>query len=558
MGTFGTMHGRLREFLPGRQRLEARVWEMRHRFMMGLLWAHVPFLAAVGFAQDQNPVHMLLELALVALPGVLAMRLTTQSTKAMAVTFGLLSASGVLVHFTGGLIESHFHYFVMVTVVALYQDWKPLLLGVGYVAVQHGTVGVLAPKSVYNHFAAFERPVLWALIHAGYILFLVVVQLSHWRLADKAAVERRASEERFRRSFEEAPIGMAMMDLDGRFIQVNRAMGAMLGYKDEQLVGSGLSSLTHSDDHPALSGVWDGLRDGSAGSATVELRMLTFTGRTIWARIAVSTIPEQDGLAPVAIVQIEDATRAHEDRERLVSLVGGKDEYVASIGGELQDSLTSALEMADDYIDRRFELSPDATRELVRTMAEHTRTAARMVDDLVVSALAGRQPISVVARAMPVERLVREAVAAVPGAARVAIDESDARVWADPDRTRQILEVLIGNAIRFGGPTVSVVVGAAEGETLIRVRDDGSEIPASEHERIFHSDLRTGAPLTQPTSVGLGLSVARYLAQLMAGDVRYRRDAGLSIFELRLPAAAPGSAQPEATPWSEEVLSGTV
>jgi PAS domain S-box-containing protein len=555
MSTFGSVKRRLREYLPGRQRLDARVWEMRHRFMLGLLWAHVPFLAAIGLAQGEDPLHVLLEVALVALPGVLAVRLTTQSAKGMAVTFGLLSASGVLVHFTGGLIESHFHYFVMVTVIALYQDWKPLLLGVGYVAVQHGTVGVIAPESVYNHFAAFKRPVLWALIHAGYILFLVVVQLSHWRLADKAAVDRRASEERFRRSFEEAPIGMAMMDLDGKFLQVNRAMGAMLGYKDEQLIGSGLMSLTHADDHVALAEVWQELKAGASASATVELRCLTFSGKTMWARIAVSTIPEQDGLAPVAIVQIEDATRAHEDRERLVSLVGGKDEYVASIATELQRPLAGALELADDYIDGRFELSPNATRELVRSMADQTREAARIVDDLVVSALAGRQPISVVARALPVDRLVGEAVAAIPGASRVSVEAAGAQVWADPDRTRQILEVLIGNAMRFGGSSVSVTVGATGPDTLIQVRDDGSEIPASEHERIFHSDLRGGAPLTQPTSVGLGLSVARYLARLMGGDVRYRRDGDMSVFEVRLPGQPPSAGEAVRHPWeTEEVL----
>lgn len=550
MTTFVTLKQRLREFLPGQQRLDDRTWEMRHRFMIGLLWAHVPFLATVGLVQREDPLHVLLELLLVVLPGLVAYRLSSQSARAMAVTFGLLSSSGILVHFTGGLIESHFHYFVMVTVVALYQDWKPLLLGVGYVAVQHGTAGVLAPESVYNHFAAFQRPILWAVIHATYILFLVVVQLSHWRLADKAAIERKASEERFRRSFEEAPIGMALMDMDGRFLQVNRAMGAMLGYSQNQLLGSGLQSLTHNDDHATLAATWEALRTGESSSAAVELRCLRFDGRTLWGRLSLSTLPEQSGLPPAVIVQIEDATRAHEDRERLRQLVSGKDEYVASIGHEIRRPLTTILELADDLEDGGSAHTPEDTQQAVQTIAARTRDVARIIDDLLVSAQAGRTPVAVVPRMLPVERLCHEAAAATPGGDRVQIEPSDLEVWGDPARTRQILTSLIGNAVRYGGPNIRVTTTRNGTDTLLQVCDDGPEIPIAEQERIFHADLRTGAPVTQPTSVGLGLSVARYLARLMEGDVRYRRAKGMSVFELRLPSEPATEAGHSRPSWS--------
>jgi PAS domain S-box-containing protein len=477
----------------------------------------------------------------------------------MAVTFGLLSSSGILVHFTGGLIESHFHYFVMVTVVALYQDWKPLLLGVGYVAVQHATVGVVAPESVYNHFAAFQRPVLWAVIHATYILFLVVVQLSHWRLAEKSAAERNASEERFRRSFEAAPIGMALMDMDGRFLQVNRAMGTMLGYSKEQLLGSGLMSLTHSDDHPDLTTSWAALKAGESTSAKLELRCLRLDGRTMWGRLSLSALPEQSGLPPVAIVQIEDATRAHEDRERLQQLVGGKDEYIASIGQEIRSPLAAVLELADDLDDRDPDLSAQDSREAIRTIASRTREVARIVEDLLVSARAGTTPVAVVPRMLQVERLCHEAAAEIPGGNRVEIEPSDVEVWADPGRTRQILAGLIGNAVRYGGPTIKVTAASRGADALVQVWDDGPEIPGAEQERIFHADLRAGAPLTQPTSVGLGLSVARYLARLMGGDVRYRRAEAMSVFELRLPREpSADAAQPLHPRFAQEtVTAGT-
>jgi len=54
----------------------------------------------------------------------------------------------------GGVIEAHFHFFVMFGVLTLYQDWLPFLVAIGYVALHDGVVGVFAPDAVYNHPAA--------------------------------------------------------------------------------------------------------------------------------------------------------------------------------------------------------------------------------------------------------------------------------------------------------------------------------------------------------------------------------------------------------------------
>ena len=80
-------------------------------------------------------------------------------------TLGLFTSSAVLVHLSGGVIEMHFHYFVMVGVVTLYQDWRPFLTAIGYVVVQHGLAGALTPASVYDHQAATDQPWRWAGVH---------------------------------------------------------------------------------------------------------------------------------------------------------------------------------------------------------------------------------------------------------------------------------------------------------------------------------------------------------------------------------------------------------
>jgi signal transduction histidine kinase len=80
------------------------------------------------------------------------------------------------------------------------------------------------------------------------------------------------------------------------------------------------------------------------------------------------------------------------------------------------------------------------------------------------------------------------------------------------------------------------IVGHGD-KTLMSVKDNGPGIPASESARIFEPYQIAHDPGSQPSSVGLGLAVARRLARLMDGELSYRRIGHHSVFELQLPRA---------------------
>ncbi|HUG75004.1 MAG TPA: ATP-binding protein [Acidimicrobiia bacterium] len=83
----------------------------------------------------------------------------------------------------------------------------------------------------------------------------------------------------------------------------------------------------------------------------------------------------------------------------------------------------------------------------------------------------------------------------------------------------------------------SAVVPVDTDAVFLEVRDDGPGLPEEEWERIFDPYYRYHAEPSQPGSAGLGLTVARGLAQLMEGNLTYRHRNGKSIFTLRLPRA---------------------
>jgi diguanylate cyclase (GGDEF)-like protein len=95
------------------------------------------------------------------------------------------------VHIWHGAIEAHFLFFVTIVILALYEDWIPFLVAVGYVALHHGLAGALEPTTVYNHGDAQEHPWKWAGIHAAFVLMAGVAAILSWRLNEDVRAESR-------------------------------------------------------------------------------------------------------------------------------------------------------------------------------------------------------------------------------------------------------------------------------------------------------------------------------------------------------------------------------
>jgi signal transduction histidine kinase len=175
---------RLRDTLPRGRTLPAAAWTVRHRALLTLLWAHVALLPAFGIAQDAPVSHALLEGAIVAAPAFAGSLLDARRRllASSVVALGLLSSSAIVVHFSGGLIEAHFHFFVMVVALTLYEEWLPFLIAAAYVGIHHGVLGVLAPEMVYNHADAQAHPWRWAFVHAGFVAAAGLSAVATWRL----------------------------------------------------------------------------------------------------------------------------------------------------------------------------------------------------------------------------------------------------------------------------------------------------------------------------------------------------------------------------------------
>ena len=158
----------------------------------------MPLLVAYALIRGYSAGYALEIAAVVGGLAAIARLSRDRRTAMVAASVGLLSCSAILVDISGGVIEMHFHFFVVVAVVALYQDWLPFFTAILFVFLHHGVFGALNPHTVYDNSAAWRKPWLWAAIHAGFISALSVVCLLTWRLNEIALEDREAAEENLR------------------------------------------------------------------------------------------------------------------------------------------------------------------------------------------------------------------------------------------------------------------------------------------------------------------------------------------------------------------------
>ncbi len=222
-------------------------------------------------------------------------------------------------------------------------------------------------------------------------------------------------------------------------------------------------------------------------------------------------------------------------------IIQSKDQLIASVSHELRTPMTSVLGFADLLQGSVGDLSEDERLEMLQAIVDHSLDITNIVDDLLTVARSDTGSLVVRSEAVDLFNEARAVVAsrAVREATSIEVVGESTLAIADPDRVRQVLRNLVVNAHRYGGGSIRVEVARDVVAAYVRVIDNGPGVDIEQVERIFEPYVRTQESMSQPASVGLGLTISRRLARLMGGDVTYRRAGGKTTFELSVPIATP-------------------
>lgn len=228
--------------------------------------------------------------------------------------------SALLIDITGGRIETHFHVFGSLVILSFYRDWRVLIPATVVVALDHFLRGIYWPYSVYGVLTASP---LRSVEHAGWVVFedvfLVISCLRsvrEMRFVANRTAQLEASESNFRQIFEQAPIGMAVVDLDQRFVQVNGSLSHILGYSVEELSQKSTYDITSSEDISTDKQNVEALLRG-ARHCSFEKRYVRKDNQPIWTALTACLIQDEEAKPHHYVTMVEDISERKRAEEAL-------------------------------------------------------------------------------------------------------------------------------------------------------------------------------------------------------------------------------------------------
>ncbi|RUR84194.1 hypothetical protein PCC6912_17880 [Chlorogloeopsis fritschii PCC 6912] len=360
----------------------------------------------------------------------------------------------------------------------------------------------------------------------------------------------RRSEEQFRKAFDNAPIGMALVSLKGQFLKVNNSLCEILGYNGEELLALTFADITHPDDlEPDL----ESRRQILAGEIRVyqaEKRYLHSSGNTIHVLLKISLVRDQQRQPLYFIAQIQDIS----DRYKINRM---KDEFVSIVSHELRTPLTAIRGSLGILETGVLDHDPEQIKELLQIALNNSDRLMRLVNDILDLERLESGKVKLVMEACEVANLVKQATESVQAIAdeaniTLSVKFSNIQIWVAPDAIVQTLINLLSNAIKFSPAGSTVWLSAEEGIgdreqvtgdrgqgigdkekifdnfsassrspcILFTVRDQGRGIPSDKLETIFERFQQVDVSDSRSKGgTGLGLAICKSIVKQHGGKI---------------------------------------
>jgi PAS domain S-box-containing protein len=391
-------------------------------------------------------------------------------------------------------------------------------------------------------------------------VFGTMVDVTEEELARQAIAE---SERRYRLLAENVTDMISLTASNGRMLFLSPSVERVTGYSLEDLLPTQMRDYVHPDDLTGFLEAYGKLL-GGASPGPIRYRVRHKAGRWIWLESNPRLVASADGRWKDIVDVTRDVTEAQAIKERLnVALAEAeratavKADFLANMSHEIRTPLTAILGFSR-LLAERGDLDEESGRHVARIDGAGRALLAVVNDVLDFSKLEAGQ-MSIAPRPTAVVEAAREVIELFTLQAEAksialhfeAAPEVPDQVMTDPDRLRQILLNLVGNALKFteqGSVSLRLDYDLPTGVLFAKVTDTGPGIAAAQRQKLFQRFSQIdGSSTRSKGGTGLGLAISHALAVAMGGDITVGGRLGHgSTFSLKLPAApteaAPGTA----------------
>ncbi|KQV55647.1 MULTISPECIES: PAS domain S-box protein [unclassified Caulobacter] len=391
----------------------------------------------------------------------------------------------------------------------------------------------------------------------------------------QARIALSQSEARYRLLAENASDLIMHSDLAGRVTYISPSVLPTTGFAPEDIVGSDIFSWIDPADAARVRATVAAQfkSHGAAPATAVEFRARHKDGRVLWleGRPTLAFDLQTGAITGITdVVRDISARRALEAELRAAraeaeTAAAVKSEFLANMSHELRTPLTAVLGFSR-LAEEQPELS-DTTRGYLRRTSNAGQALLSTINDILDFSKLEAGQVEIEARPMSPAQMAAETLdlfAAQAAGKGLALTVSDLEalprtVRADPDRVRQILLNLIGNAVKFtttGGVRLDVAFDPLGERLTFTVTDTGPGVPDDRVDCLFRRFSQVDASSTRKHGgTGLGLAICKGLADAMGGDIGVRGAAGEgACFWFALPAPVVEAVAPVASEQDEILL----
>ncbi|WP_309087185.1 ATP-binding protein [Phenylobacterium sp.] len=392
-------------------------------------------------------------------------------------------------------------------------------------------------------------------------------ELEHARAeAEAQAAEALAAKAQYRQLAERVTDVMTRADVSGELTYISPSAEAVMGFRPDELVGQNSFEMVHPDDRGEFAQAHLDMISGRRAPGTpICYRVRHKDGRWVWVEGNPSLVRDEAG-GPVEFVDVSrDVTERVELETRLAKALGEaeqaarvKSEFLANMSHEIRTPLTSVLGFAS-MLDE-MPLEPTA-KGYAGKVVSASRTLLAIVNDVLDFSKLEAGQLAIKPRpADPVECAADVLELFGPQAEAKGLSvglETGERGLSmiDPDRLRQVLMNLAGNAVKFtqaGSVRIACVWDAAAERLTCRVSDTGPGLDDEARAKLFQRFSQVDGGTTRAHGgTGLGLAISKGLVEAMGGriGVESRPGAGSTFwFEIPAPAASGAAVETEEAP----------
>ena len=351
----------------------------------------------------------------------------------------------------------------------------------------------------------------------------------------------RVSEETFRAAMAHAPIGKALVSLEGRWLRVNPALCRLLGYSEAELLAKNFQAITCPGDLESNRAVLGRLLRGEVDTCQLERRFYHKGGHLIWTLLSASLVRRADGKPEYLIAQIQDISERKE-MERM------KSEFISVVSHELRTPLTSIRGSLGLVLGALSRDLPVKVNELIAIAHNNCERLILLINDILDIDKIASGHMRFDMKKESLAEITRQAVKANEAYAgnfntHIALDCIDESVKVEVDAARyiQVLSNLLSNAAKFSpaGERITVAAELRADRARISVKDNGVGIAEEFHPHIFGKFSQADASATRAKGgTGLGLHISKQLVEHMRGRIGFDTQLGKgTTFWVEFPVA---------------------